>query len=175
MKRVQEKIKDLVDARPYEAVKNYAADAEQTVAAYRFTDATADLLAKWFDEIGRLAHSNSTGAAFALAGNRGAGKSHLLAVLAAVTENPDLRARLADSHVAASAQSLPRRRLKVVRVERGTAPTFSEEFRNALTKTFGAAVDNFGANPAQMLIAAVQQPEAEPLVLIVDSAQTRLA
>ena len=175
MKRVQEKIKDLVDARPYEAVKNYAADAEQTVAAYRFTDATADLLAKWFDEIGRLAHGNSTGAAFALAGNRGAGKSHLLAVLAAVTENPDLRARLADSHVAASAQSLPRRRLKVVRVERGTAPTFSEEFRSALSKTFGAAVDNFGANPAQMLIAAAQQPEAEPLVLIVDSAQTRLA
>src|SRR4028118_1326652 len=109
MKRVLEKIKDLVDARPYDVVKNYQADAEQTVAAYRFTDATAELLASWFDEIGRLAHGGSTGAAFALAGNRGAGKSHLLAVLAAVTENPDLRARLADSHVAASAQSLPRR------------------------------------------------------------------
>ncbi|MDQ4122326.1 MAG: DUF6079 family protein [Acidobacteriota bacterium] len=173
MKRVQEKIKDLVDARPYEAVKNYATDVEQTVAAYRFTDATADLLAKWFDEIGRLAHGDSTGAAFALAGNRGAGKSHLLAVLAAVTENAELRSRLADSHVAASAQSLPRRRLKVVRVERGTAPTFSEEFRNALSKTFGAAADNFGANPAQMLDVAAHQPETDPLVLIVDSAQTR--
>lgn len=175
MKRVLEKIKDLVDAKPYDAVKNYAADAEQTVAAYRFTDATADLLAKWFNEIARLAYGSSNGAAFALAGNRGAGKSHLLAVLAAVAENTELRGRLADSHVAGSAQSLPRRRLKVVRVERGTAPTFSEEFRHALEKTFGAGADNFSANPAQMLVSAAQQPDAEPLVLIVDSAQTRVA
>lgn len=175
MKRVLEKIKDLVDARPFEAVKNYQADAEQTVAAYRFTDATAELLANWFDEIGRLAHGGAAGAAFALAGNRGAGKSHLLAVLAAITENSELRTRLADSHVAASVQSLPRRPLKTIRVERGTAATFFEEFSNALEKTFGAAAHHFGANPAQMLATAAGQIEAEPLILIVDSAQTRLA
>ncbi|HZH34217.1 MAG TPA: DUF6079 family protein [Pyrinomonadaceae bacterium] len=175
MKRIQEKIKDLVEARTYDAVKNYLSDVELTVSAYRFTDSTSDLLAKWLDEIAGLAHGNSRGAAHALAGNRGAGKSHLLAVLAAITEQPELRSRIGDSHVAASAQSLPRRPLKVVRVMRGTSSTLAEELNIALAAAFDEPNPNFAGSPAQILMVAGKRIDASPLVVVVDSSQARQA
>ena len=178
MKRVQEKIKDLIEVRTYEAVKNYAADSEQTIAAYRFTDATSDLLAKWLDEIAALAHdAGSAGAAHALAGARGAGKSHLLAVLSALLEQPELRPRVTDAHVLTGSQSLPRRRLRTIKIERGTEPSLVAELRNALEKTFGATSGEFSAenSAAELLSIAANRPDAAPLVIIVDSAQTRNA
>ena len=178
MKRVQEKIKDLIEVRTFEAVKNYAADAEQTVAAYRFTDATSDLLAKWLDRIAALAHdAGALGAAHALAGNRGAGKSHLLAVLSALLEQPELRSRVTDAHVLTGSQSLPRRRLRTIKIERGSAASLVEEFRNALEKTFGVSEGEFsGENTAaEMLSIAARRADAAPLFVIVDSAQTRNA
>jgi hypothetical protein len=181
MKRFQEKIKDLIEARDYEAVKNYAADLEQTISSYRFTDATSDLLAKWLDETARLAHGGSAeqqqqhGAAVALAGNRGAGKSHLLAVLAGLIEQPDLRSLLTDAHVASYAQSLPRRQLKVLRVMRGAGATLGEEMDIALTLAFNEPGSNFGSNPALMLANAAARVDVHPLIVVIDSAPTRLS
>src|SRR5947209_11464238 len=78
MKRIQEKIKDLNAPQSFEQVGNFADDPAQALAAYRFTDVTSDLLSRWLDVLADLAPG--TGAAHALAGARGVGKSHTLAV-----------------------------------------------------------------------------------------------
>ena len=175
MRRVQEKIKDLVDVRTYETIRNFASDAVATVAAYRFTDVTADLMAKWLDEIVELCSHRTNGAARALAGNRGVGKSHFLAVLGALTSQPELRTRLTDQHVGLSAQRLPRQKHFVVNIERGLSDTLAEEFRAALNKTFNTESAVWGENPAQMLAVAAERAGELPLIVIVDSAYDRKA
>ena len=47
MKRIQDKIKDLVEPQSFEQVGDYAEDPAQALAAYRFTDVTSDLLSRW--------------------------------------------------------------------------------------------------------------------------------
>src|ERR1700760_1849913 len=101
MKRIQDKIKDLVEPQSFEQVGNLAEDPAQALAAYRFTDVTSDLLSRWLDAIPALRAGQ--GAARALAGPRGVGKSHTLAVLWALAGSERLRATVDDSHVAASA------------------------------------------------------------------------
>ena len=174
MKRVQEKIKDLVDVRGYETVKNFASDHSATVAAYRFTDATADLMAKWLDETVEIGN-RATGAARALAGNRGVGKSHFIAVLAALAAHTDLRALVSDTHVGSSAQRLPRQKHFVVSVERGLGASLADELRLALDRAFGAEALPWGDSPAQMLTIAASRAGHLPLVVAVDSAFDRHA
>jgi hypothetical protein len=172
MKRVQERIKDLVDIRTYETIKNFANNAAATVAAYRFTDATSDLMAKWLDEIVEISH-RGRGAARALAGNRGVGKSHFFAVLGALCQHTDLRTRVGDQHAAMSAQRLVRQRYQVCGVERGLGKTLGEELRQALDKTFGADGTVWGDNPARMLEIAAAKTDDLPLIVLVDSAYDR--
>ena len=59
-------------------------------------------MAKWIDAIAAL--RGGSGSALALAGYRGVGKSHFLATLGAIISMPELRLRVSDAHVAASAQ-----------------------------------------------------------------------
>lgn len=174
MKRVQEKVKDLVDVRTYETVKNYATDMAATVAAYRFTDVTSDLMAKWLDEIVELMHRNG-GTARALAGNRGVGKSHFLSVLGALTAHPELRNRITDQHVSLSAQRLPRQNHFVVNVERGLGATLAEEVQAALDKAFNASGISWGDTPAQMITNAAGKTGELPLIVVVDSGYERKA
>ncbi len=54
MKRIQDKIKDLVDPQSFEQVGNYVEDPAQALAAYRFTDVTSDLLSRWLDALADL-------------------------------------------------------------------------------------------------------------------------
>lgn len=89
MKRIEQKVKDLVEVRPYSSLKDFVADPSKTVSGYHFTDDTAELMVKWLNKIGRI--TEEQGASFALAGFRGVGKSHFLAALGATLENPDLR------------------------------------------------------------------------------------
>ncbi|MEP6923791.1 MAG: DUF6079 family protein [Pyrinomonadaceae bacterium] len=182
MKRILEKIKDLVDVRSYETVKNFASDTTATVEAYRFTDVTSDLLAKWIDEIVEISHrpmDNPSGMARALAGNRGVGKSHFLAVLGALLANSDLRTHLTDQHVGLSAQRLVRQKYSVVNVERGLGESLTDEFRTALEVTFAAEVNfaesNLGDSAGQMLIGAASLTGDLPLIVIIDSAYDRKA
>jgi hypothetical protein len=77
MKRPQDKIKDLVEPQVFDEVQNVAADPARALAAYRFTDATSDLIARWIDALADLPRGHGT--ARALAGARGVGKSHALA------------------------------------------------------------------------------------------------
>src|SRR5215210_4275251 len=151
MKRIQDKIKDLVDPQSFEQVGNFAEDPATALAAYRFTDVTSDLLARWLDALAEL--PDGKGAARALAGARGVGKSHTLAVFGALAGAERLRQSVEDSHVSASAQRLAGRRYLVVRVERGTRPTLSDELAASFAAFFGGSESQWGGRvPAEVQI-----------------------
>ncbi len=154
MRRTSGKIKDFVEAQAFETIGDYALDTRRALAAYRFTEATADLLARWLDALADLPRNPAAGAAGkhaarALAGVRGAGKSHALAAFSAMLAHADVRATLADAHVAMSARRLGARRYTVLRVERGTRPTLEEEIIAAFDRAFGAGflTNGFGGAP----------------------------
>lgn len=170
MKRTQEKIKDFVEPQLFEAVENYVENPQGALTAYRFTDATSDLLARWLDALADLPRSR--GAARALAGLRGVGKSHTLSVFAALASMPELRASaVSDAHVATSARRLLNRRYMVARVERGTRGSLLEEVGAALVRAFGGdEADWFGVEPQQMLAVGASRAGETPLVLVIDTA-----
>ena len=124
MKGAQQKIKDLVTVVAFDETTNIT-DQAGALAAYHFTDATSDLLARWLDGLADV--TRRRGAARALAGARGVGKSHTLATFAALAASPELRTNVSDAHVAISARRLMERRYIVIRVERGTRQTLLGE------------------------------------------------
>jgi hypothetical protein len=167
MKRAQDKIKDFIEPQAFEEVQNYAADPARSLAAYHFTDATSDLIARWLDALADLPRQR--GAARALAGLRGVGKSHALAAFGALVALPDLRSSVADAHVATSARRLLNRRYVVVRVERGTRPSLIDELRDAFVESFGGHESEWMQEPAAMLAIAASRASDAPLVVIVDT------
>ncbi len=167
MKRTQEKIKDIVEPQDFDEVRNVATDPARSLAAYRFTDATSDLLARWLDALADLPRGR--GAARALAGARGVGKSHTLAVFGALAGQDTLRQKVEDAHVATSTRRLAGRRHTVVRVERGTRATLIEEMAVAFTKTFGGNEIQWGADPSEMLAIATSRVVDGTLVLVIDT------
>jgi hypothetical protein len=166
LKRAQEKIKDLVEPRAFTEVQNYSDDPALALDSYFFTDATADLFARWLDALAGL--SASKGTARALAGFRGVGKSHMLAAFGALASLPELRRTVGDAHVATSASRLINKRYRVARVERGTYPTLQEELSMAL----GGDLEVWNTEPARMLAFAAGMAET-PLVLVIDTAFER--
>jgi hypothetical protein len=171
MKLSQDKIKDYVEPQAFDEVGDFTADPARVLAAYRFTDATSDLLARWLDALATLPAGRGT--AHALAGLRGVGKSHLLATFAALVAAPELRARVTDAHVAASAKGLSGRRFKVIRVERGTRPTLGEELRAACIAGFGRDAADWGEDPTTLLASALARAGGATLVLVADTAYGR--
>lgn len=168
MKRINEKVKDLVEVRDYKNLYDYHADPNDTLAGYHFTDATADMMSKWLDRIAEVEPEN--GRAMALAGYRGVGKSHFLATLGAITAYPELRTRIADQHVSVSTQRLKRRRYPVAFVRRGLRPTLFEEVRDALAAAFAIEIDELSGSMPELLTAAAEKAGDMPLILIVDTA-----
>ncbi|MFL6334099.1 MAG: DUF6079 family protein [Pyrinomonadaceae bacterium] len=174
MKRIQDKIKDLVEPQSFEQVGNFAEDPAQALAAYRFTDVTSDLLSRWLDALADL--PAGTGAARALAGARGVGKSHTLAVYGALAGSERLRQGVEDAHVLASAQRLAGRRYLVVRVERGTRPTLADELAASFAAFFGGSEAQWGnRDPAEVLAVAASRAMGETLVVVIDTAFNRPA
>ena len=171
MKRIQEKVKDIVEVRPYTNLLDYFSDPTQTLAAYHFTDATADMMAKWLDKVSDV--QMQTGAAIALAGYRGVGKSHFLATLSAIAANPELRSRITDQHVASSAQRLKRRRYLVANVRRGTHPTIIEELKAGLSKVFEIDATNLSNSLPELLQMASEKAADLPFLIIIDTAFER--
>ncbi|MCA1613302.1 MAG: hypothetical protein LC800_03910, partial [Acidobacteria bacterium] len=88
MKRTQDKIRDFVEPQAFDELHDFAADPARVLAAYRFTDATSDLLARWLDSLADLPRGR--GAAQSVAGLRGVGKSHTLAVFGALVASAQL-------------------------------------------------------------------------------------
>ncbi len=172
MKRIQEKIKDLVEPQSFEQVGNFADDPARALASYRFTDVTSDLLARWLDQLASL--PPGCGEARALAGARGVGKSHALAVFGALVGSERLRVAVEDGHVSTAARRLAGRRYTVVRVERGTRPTLVEELGAALSNVFGGVVQA-GGDAAEMLAVAASRAMDETLVVVIDTAFGRAA
>src|SRR5438874_1054672 len=170
MKRSQDKIKDYVEPQAFDEVRDFAADPARSLAAYRFTDATSDLLARWLDALADLPAGH--GAARALAGLRGVGKSHLLATFGALVAAPDLRPRVPDAHVAVSAKRLSVRSYTVVRVERGTRPTLGEELRAGCLAAFKRENAIWPEDPVALLTAAAERADGT-LVILVDTAYGR--
>jgi hypothetical protein len=173
MKRAQEKIKDFVEPQAFDEVQNFGSDPARALAAYRFTDATSDLLARLLDALADLPRFRGT--ARALAGLRGVGKSHTLAAFGALAALPDIRSTVSDAHVATSARRLLSRRYTVARVERGTRPTLLEEVRAAFAAAFGNDEAEWTGEPAAMLAIAASRLTDTPLVLIIDTAFGREA
>ncbi|MBS1796007.1 MAG: ATP-binding protein [Acidobacteria bacterium] len=171
MKRINEKVKDLVEVRSYKSLHDFFSDPAETLAAYHFTDATSDMMSKWIDRIGEVEHGS--GRAMALAGYRGVGKSHFLATLGAIVSQPELRSRITEQHVSVSTQRLKRRRYPVAFVRRGTQPTFLEELKEALGKTFG--LDPAGMTNAipDLLKMAAEKSGDLPFIMIADTAFER--
>lgn len=172
MSRTQEKIKDIVEPQAYEEVQDFFADPARSLTAYRFTDATADLLARWLDALADLPRGK--GAAHALAGLRGVGKSHSLAAFGALIA-PELRQNISDAHVGVSARRLTNRRHMVVHVARGTHTTLEEEVSAGLRAGFGNDAAGWGPTPVEALAGAMQHARGATLVLLVDTAYGREA
>lgn len=173
MKRIQDKIKDLVEPQSFDQIGNFADDPARALAAYRFTDVTSDLLSRWLDALAQL--SRGGGAALALAGARGVGKSHTLAVFGALAGSERLRAMVEDAHVATSAGRLTGLRCAVVRVERGTRPTLAGEVAAAFSRVFGGSEAQWTGGPGEMLTVAASRSAGESLVVLVDTAFNRPA
>ena len=171
MKRIQEKVKDIVEVRPYNSIRDFIVDPAETLSNYHFTDATADLMAKWLDGISSV--QPGRGAAFALAGYRGVGKSHFLATLGALAANPELRTRISESHVAFSAQRLQRRHYSVAYLRRGTHETLLEEFKAAISTAFD--LDGLADHTSyeSILKAASEKSGDTPFILMIDTAFER--
>lgn len=176
MKRTQDKIKDLVEPQEFDDVRDFAADPARALAAYRFTDATSDLLARWLDALADLPRGR--GAAHALAGMRGVGKSHTLATFGALIAAADehQHKQITDAHVAASARRLVARRHVLVRVARGTRPTLRDELVEAFIHACGGSASDWAGDPAAWIAqAAARTRTTATIVIIVDTAFGREA
>jgi hypothetical protein len=171
MRRIQEKIKDLVDFRPYQSLRNFIVNPSETLSAYHFTDATSELMSKWLEAVSQINGNN--GCAKALAGYRGVGKSHFIATFGAIVSQPELRSRITDSHVSSSVQRLKNQRYKVGYVQRGTAPTLLQEFKSGVAQALGFPPDNLSDSVEEILTYAGQQSGNLPFVLLIDTSQER--
>jgi hypothetical protein len=171
MKRIQEKVKDLIEVRPYKNLQDFLSDPAKTLAGYHFTDATTDLMAKWLDAVSEVQFGS--GAAKALAGYRGVGKSHFLATLGAIVSHPELRSGITNSLVANSAQRLKRRRYPVAYARRGTHPTLLEEIKAAIAAAFEMESVELTDSVPDLLKMAAETVGDVPFVLIIDTASER--
>ncbi len=171
MKRIQEKVKDIVQVENHQSLRDFMADPANTLASYHFTDGTADLMSKWIDKVATV--SNGSGAAFALAGYRGVGKSHFLAALGAIVSLPDLRDRIADPHVSASAQRLSRKHYPIAYVRRGSEESLLVELKEAIAKACGVSPASVPDSPEELIELASKKAGELPFILMVDTALER--
>src|SRR5688572_20059 len=172
MSKIQEKVKDIVELRPYSSVDDFLRDPQLTLANYHFSDITAELIVKWFDAIG--SHGR-TGSCRALAGIRGVGKSHFMAVVSAIAAYPELRSKLEDTYVAAAAQRLPRRHYPVVNVRRGRKETLTQELIEAVCVAFDVKPSGGTLTVREILHTAKAIAGDLPPVILIDTDAARPA
>ncbi len=171
MNPVKDKVKDIVDVRNYKSLKDFSSSPRETLESYHFTDITAEMMAKWLDRISVVPARG--GAAFALAGYRGVGKSHFLAVLGAIVSHTELRSGISDQLVLAGAQRLLRRHYPVIHVRRGTEPTLIEEIEAAVQIAFPDGNFGFDGSLGRIIAAISDSTGDMPAVLLIDTAFER--
>lgn len=175
MKRAPDKIKDFVEGKTLDEVANLAGNPARALKAYRFTPATAELMSRWLDSFAGLPPHQ--GAAHALAGFRGVGKSHMLAAFGAIVELPDTRSGVDEAHVRTTAQRLGSTPYTVVRVERGSRPTLAEELRAGFAAAFFTDETEWELEPGAMLAVAASRSGNVPFAVLIDTSfgrQTRV-
>lgn len=168
MKRFDQKVKDIVEVRSAEGVRDFLAEPADTLARYHFTDITSDLMAKWVDRVASV--KKDSGAALALAGFRGVGKSHFTAALGAIIARPDLRATISDPHVAATAQQLSRRHGVVAHVRRGSRGHLIDELKEAIAAATATKSGDMGDSIGDLLAASAAKAGELPPVILIDTA-----
>lgn len=171
MSRIQEKVKDLIEVCAYESLVDFQAEPSKTLSSYHFTDVTSQLMSQWLDTVHGVGIEN--GSSKALAGYRGVGKSHFLAAFGAILAHPELRSRITDSHVAASAQQLMRRHYPVASVRRGTKNNLLEELRVAISRTLSLAISDIPNTVEEILNFVGNRVNEVPFIIIVDTAFER--
>lgn len=171
MKHIQEKVKDLINVHKLLSLQDFSDDPAETLAGYRFTDATSELMVKWLDRVAGL--QNGDGYACALAGYRGVGKSHFSGAFAALVSIPDLRSKVTDSHVANGAQGLLRRRYPVINVRRGTRETLLDEVRDGVARTFDLESATLPDKVMDLLVLARTRSGDLPFLMLIDTAVER--
>lgn len=173
MKRIDDKVRDIVDVRSYGSVVDFSIDASQTVQSYHFTDITADLMAKWVNAVASV--SDGRGSASALAGFRGVGKSHFLATLSGLLANSELRPRIQNALVESATQSLQRKNLSVAFVHRGVHDSLLAELKISLAPILGVASESLSDSIGELLLQASKRSVDGKLVIIIDTAFNRKA
>lgn len=171
MKRLEEKVKDIVEVRPFSQLSDFGADPALTLSGYHFTDITSDLMGKWIERIGSL--DRGVGMAAALAGFRGVGKSHFLATVAAILAKPELRTQISDEHVRSASDQLARRPYQLSYVRRGSGPTLLDELRSAVAACTGIAPEAAGTTVSEILHHASLHSGEQAFVLFFDTAAGR--
>jgi hypothetical protein len=172
MKR-KEKVRDIVEVRAFKHLYDFDADPGLTISSYHFTDITSDLMGKWVDRIYEV--KTGRGAAFALAGLRGVGKSHFIAVLAAVTSRTELRSSIKDSHVLSRIDQLSKRSLMVALVKRGSGDSLISELQKALADALSIQSQDLTDSPYDILLKAHEIANDTPLLIFIDTAFGRQA
>ncbi len=162
-----EKVKDIVEVRSFTHLYDFAADPALTTASYRFTDVTSDLLGKWIDRISDV--KPGRGDALALAGLRGVGKSHFIAVLAALASRSDLRSQIGDVHVQLRTEKLAKRSLPVAFVRRGSASSLIVELKNALAEALSIDISELSDSLYDVLLRAYDASKGTTLSIFIDT------
>lgn len=171
MKRIEQKVKDLVELREYSSNYEYVREPAKALASYRFTDVTSDLMAKWIEKAGRV--TDGSGAANALAGYRGVGKSHFLNTFGAIIGVPDLRSRAGDPHVDGAAHALGRRKFIVVWAHRGIEETLIAELQTGIAEATGLSRAVLSSDLGELFESAITVGADASLVVLIDTSLDR--
>ncbi len=171
MKRIEEKVKDIVEVRSHGSIVNFGVDPAQTVSGYHFTDVTSDLMSKWLNRASRITEGN--GAANALAGFRGVGKSHFLAAFGALLGHPELRSRVSDPLVSSTTHALARRQFPVAFIRRGTSDTLIAELKEAISQIVGIEPAKLSDSLTELLLQGTSGTGDLSLILLIDTAFER--
>ena len=170
MKRFSEKVKDIVDVRSYEILTDLLFEPSRTVTNYYFSDATTDLMVRWLDEI---CNPVPGAKCRAIAGYRGVGKSHFLAMVSVIASHPEVRSLITETHVASASQRLLRRHYPVINVRRGSLPTLKSELIAAVASTFSIDEASVGSEIADILAKAKDLSGDLRTILLIDTASDR--
>ncbi len=171
MKRFEQKVRDIVEVRSFTTLHDYSSAAELTVEGYHFTDTTADLMSVWLDVIAGI--KGGHGAALAMAGFRGVGKSHFLATFGALLSRPELRVKVSDNHVRACAENLSRRPYTVINVKRGSNVSLLAELKIAVAEIVAVAEHSLSDSLNDLFLLASEKGGDLPLIILIDTAAGR--
>src|SRR5690606_38226398 len=99
--------------------------------------------------------------------------SHFLASLGAIVSLPDLRDRIADPHVFASAQRLSRKHYPIAYVRRGSEESLLVELKEAIAKACGVSPASVPDSPEELIELASKKAGELPFILMVDTGLER--